>query len=299
MEIFGDVLALTSQGKLAVFDVAEAANPTLLGEFGPDSATNSQTIVRAGENAFVLGSGTIGSFDISQPHTPKHLATLNNTSGNWNGCYDGRFLYVSEVSRQPKNRTGIAVYDVSNPSAITELHFVQTARPAYHVFVNRDRYLLASLDSKSRFHYVSGRHITVAGSTQIFELDGKNAPNSVAIIDSSGGRSALAMDYGDTTIMICNGLAFASKNRTLTKSYSFFPNGSTLDGFPYHGDHYDQHAAIVTDNEITVFEIGNSPCYILGRHIALKVFFLLCDEHSTFISPQRRPDNHAVNGSRR
>ncbi len=271
LEILGDVLALTSRGKLAVFDLAEPSDPQLLGEFGPGSATNSQSIVRAGKIAFLLGSGTIASFDISQSHSPKHLATLQNDCGNWNGCYHGRFLYVSEVARPPKKRTGIAVYDVTNPIAITERHFVKTERPAYHLFVNRDDFLLASLDSKSIFHFSTNRHITVAGTTQIFELDDKTAPKSVAIVDSSGGRSALAMDYGDTTIMICNGLAFGSANRTLTKFYSFFPKGHTLDGFPYHGDHYGQHAALVTDNDISVFEIGKSPSYRLGMHIAFTV----------------------------
>ncbi len=271
LEIIGNVLALTSKGKLAVFALDEPSAPTKIGEFGHESLAGSMSIVGAGKHAFVLGRGNIESFDFTDPSTPKHVATLKNEGWNGNGCYDGRFLYVSEFSRRQKGRTGIAVYDAANPKAVVERHFVPTERSPYHVFVNGDGYLLACFDSKSSwsFRFLVGRHnVTVDGSTQMFELHDNDPPKLAATIKNSGGRAAVLTHHRDDSLLICNGVAFLSKSDELKKNYSFFPTGTTLDGFAYKGDHCGQFAAITADHDVNVFLLGEPHSLMLGKQVA-------------------------------
>lgn len=120
VQIFDNVLLLTSKGKLSTYNLDDPSKPKLLGNFGSPLAANSQSIVHVGKLVFVLGDGQISSCDFSEPNSPKHLATLDNGRGNWNGCSEGNFLYVCEVSRGRNHRTGIAVYDIRNPLKLTE-----------------------------------------------------------------------------------------------------------------------------------------------------------------------------------
>ena len=270
-QIFDNVLSLTSKGKLSAYNLDDPSKPKLLGNFGSPLATDSQSIVRAGKHVVILGDGQISSYDFSDPNSPKHLATLDNGRGNWNGCSQGNLLYVCEVSRRRNHRMGIAVYDITNPLKLTEQNFIETNRTPYHVCINTDGHLLASLDSSSFFHFFTNRHITVNGSTQIFQVNNDQVLKPTGIVGSSGGRSVHTMNYADTTIMICNGLAFRSKNAELQQIGSFFPYGTTLDGFPYHGDHDGPYVALATDNELSVLRITESVWHRLGKYTAFVV----------------------------
>lgn len=275
VQIIDNVLMLTSKGKLSTYSLDDPGKPKLLEKIGSTLATNSQSIVRAGQLVFVLGDGQISSFDFSEPNSPKHLATFDNGRGNWNGCSDGHFLYVCEVPRGWNHRMGIAVYDLRNPLKLTELNFIKTIRTPYHVSINSGGHLLASLDSSSFFHFTTNRHVTVNGSTQIFQIANDHVLKPTNIVDSSGGRSVHTMNYLDTTIMIYNGLVFQSKNAELQQIGSFFPFGTTLDGFPYHGDHDGPYVALATDNELSVLRIGKSVWHRLGLIAALTTVFIL------------------------
>ena len=269
LELIENALVLTSNGKLAVYSIDEPSDPKHIMNIGPNAKADSQSIVRAGSQVFALGKQTISAFNFSIPLKPEYTSTSNNARGNWNGCSDGKFLYVSERAVEPNGRMGIAVYNVTDPKTIVYKHFISTPRLAYHVFINSDDYLVACLDSKSRFHSVSSNNITVAGSTSIFETYDDAKPKLISTVDGCGGRSSVAITYKRKTILLCNGIAFSSQSAKLDARYKFFPDGHTLDGAPYGGDQYGQYAALATDNDIPVFRIGNSTSFRIGQQVGL------------------------------
>ena len=273
LEIVGSVLTLTRMGNLEVYSIEHPSAPTYLGRFGPKTKLKSQSIVPAGKLAFVVGKGCILTYDMVNPTKPRHIATLNNDFGNWNGCSEGKFLYITEYATTPHKRRGIAVYDTSNAKQLTERHFIATSQTPYHIFVNRENHLVACLGSGSRWHIVSAKNITVNGKTAVFKLGQSGAPELHAEIKGSGGRAATSARYRGATYLICNGLVFSSKSEVLRKAYSFFPYGSTLDGSPYHGGSDGAYAALATDQDICILRIGRTGWTDLGRHAAICLTF--------------------------
>ena len=194
----------------------------------------------------------------------RHIGALENEGRNWNGHFDGRFLYVSETSRV---RTGIAVYDAADPASIKEKYFLKTPRLAYHVFMNHDDHLICCIDSESRFHSVSSGNITVSGSVMIYKTSADAAPKLVATHKNVGGRTATAFPHGDKTILLCNGVAFESKLEKIESGFKFFPDGSTLDGAPYGSDCMGQYSVITTDSNLTLFRIGKPYEFVAGTNV--------------------------------
>ena len=259
LELLGKQLFLTSRGGLSVYSVEDPAKPKHISIVG-ELDTDFQSIVRTGDSVFVLGKGHISSFEYSDMKL-HYICTLENECRNWNGHFDGRFLYVSETSRA---RTGIAVYDATDPASIKEKYFLKTPRLAYHVFMNHDDHLICCIDSESRFHSVSSDDITVAGSVMVYKTSAGAAPKLVATHKKAGGRTATAFSLGDKTILLCNGVAFESKLEKMESCFKFFPDGSTLDGAPYGSDCMDQYSVITTDSNLTLFRIGKPCGFVAG-----------------------------------
>ena len=264
LEIVGDHLLLTCRGRLAVYSIAQGPAPQHQSTEGSPEADDSKSIVRKGDNVFLLGGETISSFEFSDGKL-NYRQTRKTELSNWNGCLFGKYLYVSGRS---KNRAGIAVYDTSNEKAIVEKYFLPTPRLAYHIFMNQDDHLICCIDSESRFHSITSKNITVSGTTMIYKTTENQKPDLASTNVGSGGRTAVALNYNDQTVLLCNGIAFESKADKLISGYTFFPDGTTLDGAPYGGDQCGSYSALATDRAITIFRYGAHPACEAGHQFA-------------------------------
>ena len=95
LELLGKQLFLTSRGRLSVYSVEDPTKPKRISIVG-ESEGDSQSIVRSGDSLFVLGKGHISSFEYSDKKL-RHIGALENEGRNWNGHFDGRFLYLSLI----------------------------------------------------------------------------------------------------------------------------------------------------------------------------------------------------------
>ena len=53
----------------------------------------------------------------------------------------------------------------------------------------------------------------------------------------------------------CNGVIFAIKTSSLEPDSIFYPEGTTLDGQPYHGDAEGPYVALAADNVVVVLRL--------------------------------------------
>jgi hypothetical protein len=251
LKIFGDVLICTRSGGIEAYSLQKPGEPQHIGGFGPLGRFDSPSIVRNGSIAFVVGRKAIQSYDLSVPREPKFLGTSPIKHPVWTGCAAGHFLYVGELL---DSRRGITVYDVSEPAHPIEGAFLATAHAPYHLFSTPNQRLIASLDGELS-HSASPSHITVNGNSLVFDLTDPRRPVQVKEYGLSGGRTAALLTVANQSYFACDGVIFSVKNDGLEPDSVFLPEGSTLDGEPYHGDAEGTYVALAGDNVTVVLRL--------------------------------------------
>lgn len=257
LKMFQDVLICTRKGCLEVYSLAKPDQPQHLGRFGPENVQlKSRSIVRHDHLVFVIGVDHILCYDLSVPQEPKLVSEQKNERHSCTGCVVGGFLCVGESATRKSNREGIAVYDVSNLQQLKEVGFVPTVQSPYHLFALPDDRLVAALDSDSRIHSVATGQ--VYGNSAILKLTRSGDPTLLGEIGKSGGRTAAVISHQEASFFVCNGVIFRVEEHDLQPCFSFYPYGSTLDSFSYHGDSDGLFAAFAADREVTVVRLRPS-----------------------------------------
>lgn len=119
---------------LVVVDIDDPSNPIPIGNLIITGLVNTCFIDQSNKIAYVgMESGQVQVFDISPlPNQPNFLAAIQ-VSGSINGLFlSGNYLYAAAGS------TGLAIYDVSNPSAAVLKLIFNTAGVASGVTVNNN-----------------------------------------------------------------------------------------------------------------------------------------------------------------
>lgn len=253
LEVVGDVLFCTRAGGLEAHGLGDPAAPAPAGRVGPaGEPRDGRCIVQDGRRLFVVGKGTLTSYDVSSPHSPRLVSTLDAGGNGWVGCLAGNFLYVGEAAIGGTGRRGIAVYDVSDPSRLREAGFAPTERAPYHLFSAGGGRLLATFSDPSPLE----PEPRVYGSAAIFGLDRPERPERIKDMERVGGRSAVLAGGGGDPFLLCNGGVFALAGDGVSRAWRFPPAGTTRDGFPYRGDAAGDWAALVLDGGVLVLRVG-------------------------------------------
>lgn len=254
LTIFGDVLICTRSGAVEAYSLQTPGDPRPLGTFGPKLRFGSQSIVRHGQIAFLLCGMIIQSYDLTVPAKPRFLGRIEAQHAGWVGTAAGSFLYVGQAGG---GHRGIAVYDVSTPAHPTEVAFVPVSHVPYHVFATPKSRLIVSMDGEG-MHWVSSSHISVNGNSAVFDLAHPKQPRLVKEYGMSGGRTAALLSDKEESYFACNGVIFAVKNEGLEPNSVFYPEGSTLDGLPYHGAADGKYVAVPADNVVQVLRLKDA-----------------------------------------
>lgn len=250
--ILKDALLFTQHGALRVYSLEDPGTPKFVGRFGPaGDVYHSQTIVLDGQRAFLVGGNAIVKYALSDPLKPEHRTTHQGEINAWTGCVSEEYLYVGG-SDQNHKRIGIFVFDVRGHNRLQYVGFVPTTTTPYHMFALPEKRLIASLDADTRFGFYAGAGGAVHGKSALLTINEPAAPRLLKEIANSGGKACIVMPFADKQFFVCNGNVFSVGVDSLTPRFPLFPHGSTLDGFPYHGDADAKHAAIALDGVIVV-----------------------------------------------
>ncbi len=252
LKVIDQTLLCTRNGSLEAYSLKTPENPKHLGRFGPvdKKAYHSQTLVHDGKRAFLVGRDAILAYDLSAPAQPKNLSILRTGRYGWTGCVSGQYLYVAEINVERGGREGIAVYDVADPRNVKEVGFTPTREGPYHLFSLPGNRLLASQDAESRFQISFGN--TVHGTSAFFSLARPTQPALLKEFASSGGRTAAFLSIENQHFLVCDGGVFAIGDKDLKECFSFYSDGSTLDGLPYHGSSSGPYTSLAMDGRAIV-----------------------------------------------
>ncbi len=248
LAIFGDVLVCTRAGSLEVYSLQVPGRPRHLGRFGLDAGRyDSQTLIRHGNMAFLVGRDGILSYDLAEPAKPRFLARTECKGHPWAGCVAGKHLYVVGARLREGARYGIAVFEIAAPGTLKEVGFAPTARRPYHLFALPGNRLLASLEGS--------RSPDGVGNAAVFSVTKPAEPTLLSEMANAGGRGAAILTRDDQAYLVCDGVVLSAGARELKRCFSYEPEGATLDGFPYHGDSKGHYTALATDGVITVLRL--------------------------------------------
>jgi hypothetical protein len=253
LKIFGNVLVCTDSGGIKTYNLDVPNKPRLIGRFGPaQKAYCSSSIVRQGNLAYLVGDAIFQVFDLTRPERPTHIGSFDWKRPSMGGCAAGHCLYLAVVG---KGGTGISTFNVADPAHPVEVSFTPTPQTAFALFAMPDGRLIASLDGESS--WVSDSHITVAGNTVLYSLTDPEHPKLLKSYRQSGGRTSALLCVDGRGFFVCHGVIFAVKNGVassngLEPDSVFFPEGTTMDGLPYHGDADGNYAALAADGAVMV-----------------------------------------------
>jgi Tfp pilus assembly protein PilF len=247
LKLFGQTLACTRHGGLEIYSLKDPQRPVHVGFVGPagDEKYFCPSIIRDGTRAFVVGRGVVVSYDFAASCQPKCVSLLKTDCWGWCGCVSGIHLYVGN---DRSGQRGIAVFDASHPDSIKEVGHVRDHRLPYHLFALPGNMLLGTYDARrSGPHIRTMSNITVDGTSVLFSLAKPTSPVPVREFPDSGGRAATVLATEDGKYLLGDGVVFAVADQRLKECFSFYMDGSTLDGFPYHGDSVGPYAALPLD----------------------------------------------------
>jgi len=242
----GDVLLCSRGGGLDVYSLETPEEPARRGSFGPGTRLRSAAMAVSKDHLFMICRSAIVTYDVSTPAEPELMNVLRVGGRNTAGTVVGDYLYLGTV--RADGEPGIAVLDVSDPAAPTEVGAVSTRQAVWHLFGTRGSRLLASLDADSLRSFGRDPH----GNSALFSLVAPARPELVAEIPDSGGRAAVLWPVDGQDYYVCNGAVFLVGENGLTMLPTARPTGSNLDGFAYHCDACGSWAAVATDSAVTV-----------------------------------------------
>lgn len=133
----GDTLYVANTELLAV-DIRDPANPAIVGSGGdlPSSVT-----VEMGDGIVYASTGGsrgyVGAWDVSEPHTPMQIAEAEIPGASSDMLYKDGWLYVA------LGYHGVAIFDASDPTALTEIHRHRTVDHAWGLDVVDGRLYVA------------------------------------------------------------------------------------------------------------------------------------------------------------
>jgi hypothetical protein len=258
-----DFLVCTRWGGLEVYSLENPKEPKRVGLCKPGSKKRylTNTIVRDGNQAFVIGDHILLSYDLSVPSKPKYLGEKAIRYDGSVGCMAAGHLYLGGSKEgDSASSWGIAVFDVANPADVKELYFLPVAKPIYHLFPLPGNRLLASLDVDSSFRIFrsssrSVRSFTIRGNSVLIDLAQPTHPVLSRELKDLGGRAATVLSTKQGDYYVCSGAIFSLNGRQERQVYSFFPPGTTCDGFSYHGDSDGTYAVLPLDDAAVVLRI--------------------------------------------
>jgi thiol-disulfide isomerase/thioredoxin len=154
----------------------------------------------------------------------------------WNGCVIGDHLFVAElhIASAPNSRNGISVFDLKDPSHLTERAFVATATPFHLLPVGADRLLALASDSAQLFRIAAG----------------KLTPLGKPIVASGRSGAVLAVD-GREYLITSNGVLRIEDGELVP--IGRYAGCHTIDGFPYPAAVQGQYAVIPGDDGAVFF----------------------------------------------
>jgi len=256
LKVFGDYLVFSRNGGISVYSLKEPNNPEHVVDCSPERKDLSRFgIVRDAQRAFLVGKDSITCYDLADPAKPKLVGAQVVKCWGWTGCIVSKYLYVSEIRVEKDGRQGIVCFDISDPSQPKEVGFVKTERGPYELFALTDGRLLASLEAGSLTNIVTSFDPHVDGNAAIYDLSTRTKPSLVSTFARSGGRSSSHMKGKSRSYFVCNGGVFRITEKGLENCFSFFTEGSNLDGLPYHGDADTEFAAVAADGVVTVLRL--------------------------------------------
>jgi len=235
LKVFGDVLLCTRSGSLEAYSLRQPGEPQHLGRFGPEQPYHSQTIIRHGNAAFLIGWNGILSYEVSEPSKPRFLARTECQGQPWAGCVAGNHLYVGGSRLREGVRYGIAIYEITGPGALKEVGFAATSRLPYHLFALPGNQLLAG--------------------SALFSLTRPVEPTLVGEFSGAGGRASAILVRGEQAYVVSEGGVFSVGPQSLKRYFEYGLDGSTLDGLPYHGDSSGAYVALPSDRMIAVLRL--------------------------------------------
>jgi hypothetical protein len=252
LKVFGDVLICTRCGSIEAYGLKKPDEPRHLGRFGAKEHFLSQSVIRDGKTAFLVGGRAIQTFDLTVAEKPRFLGTFATKRNGWVGCAAGPFLYVGKAFGGPP---GIAVYDLSDPTHPAEAAFIPVSHAPYALFATPNHRLVVGMDSDQSWSSISSSHIVVNGNSAVFDIANPRQPRLIKEYRQSGGRTAALLNVKNDSYFACNGVIFAIKTSSLEPDSVFYPEGMTLDGLPYHGDADGRYVALAADNVVVVLRL--------------------------------------------
>ena len=160
------------------------------------------------------------------------------------------------IEGETEDTGAIGVFDVADPTKVKEVSSLPVSRPVFHIFASpRNQKLLASLDADCTAHVCSSNHTTVNGKSAFISLAKPTQPRLIKETNDSGGRASTLLTTKQESYLVCDGMAFSIHYHELCEAYSFLSPGSTLDGFPYHGDSDGTYAVLPLDYAAVVVRI--------------------------------------------
>jgi hypothetical protein len=126
------------------------------------------------------------------------------------------------------------------------------------LFATANGRLVISMDSEQSWHSFSPSNISVNGNSALFDLVDPKRPSLLKEYGQSGGRTAAVLDVKNDSYLVCHGVVFAVKDDGLEPNSVYFPDGTTLDGMPYHGDAQGTHVALPADDAVVVLRLKNT-----------------------------------------
>jgi len=227
LTILGDTLLCTSRGGLEAFSLKDPIRPRFLGRFGPQGSGSSKALVSYKDRVILIGQKNLSVFDVSHPTRPHHLGSTPIQGFKWNGCVLGDRLFVAEIqlSNSRNSRNGISVFDLRDPTHLTEQTFVATKAPSHLLPVGSDRF------------------VSLAGdSAQLFRVtDGKPTPVGESI--AASGRSGTVLTLEGKSYLITCADVIRIEDKELI-SINRYRGGCAFDGTPYPASSQGQYAII-------------------------------------------------------
>ena len=219
---------------LAIIDISNPSTPALLGHSTYPSATRG--IAVSGSYACLSYMGPaetshVAMFDVSNPHSPIVVDDLIVPGEGWTQDVEiaGEYAFVSDEV------TGLHIIDISNPSALTQVGWIQLGRARGSIAIGGLLYLAAwgavavvdisNPESPTAIGHLdtpnSALDVDVAGpfayvaddfALSIIDVADPAAPSLAGVVGTAGGAQAVEVVLG-------------SALRGEDKSYAYIANG--------------------------------------------------------------------------
>lgn len=236
LTILGDTLLCTFKGGLKAFSLENPIHPRFLEYVGPPQTTkaHSEALVTYKNHIIVIGTKNFFVFNVSNPARPRYLGSTPHQSYKWSGCVLGELLFVAE-SEHPGSRphvrnairNGISVFDLKNPTRLTERAFVATKKAPYSLLpVGSDRFVSLARDSAQLFRVADGKPTPVG--------------EPIAV---SGGRAGAILTVEKQMYLITASQVIRIEDKGLT-FINRYRKEADYAGFPYRADVQGQYAII-------------------------------------------------------